>query len=264
MTDTNPTPDGGGRTQRSARNLLLDRSFQLRYSGYLVFFTLLVGIPLGVLLYRQMDEGMRLGHAALKASGEANRAEKDALDQARMLNRRLEMEAMLRYAKDPAQLEIEKRANQREADRIATRGKAVAAAGSRLKVQQAQLDDQRRTILFTVSLGLAMLVVMVSLFGILVTHRVVGPIHRMRQLFLEVGEGRFQAQGALRHGDELQGFFADFQGMVEQLRERQQHELDRLAAAIQKAEAMGTQRESVADLKGVLSALETTIGGQKK
>jgi methyl-accepting chemotaxis protein len=261
MTALDPTPD---RPPQPTRDLPLDRSFQVRYSGYLVFLTLLVGLPLGVLLFRQMDEGMRLGHAALKAAGESNRAEREALGQARLLNRRLELEARRRDGKDPAQLALEQQANQREAHRIANRGKSVAAAGARLKVQQAQLDDQRRVILFTVSLGLAILVLMVSGFGILVTHRVMGPIRRLRQRFADVAEGRLEPPGPGGQGDELPALLGDFQAMMDRLREQQQHALDRLAAAIQKAEAEGATPELVAELKQALAALETTLGGQQR
>ncbi len=64
------------------------------------------------------------------------------------------------------------------------------------------------------------------------THRVAGPIHKMKRLLGYVGEGHLRLTEKLRKGDELQHFFDAFEAMVNSLRERQEVEIGKLDRAI--------------------------------
>ena len=81
-------------------------------------------------------------------------------------------------------------------------------------------------------LGLGLLVVLIGLLGIYFTHKVVGPIYKMKMLLKQVGAGKLNVQGRLRTGDELQDFFEVFAKMVDKLKDRQQKEVDLLTDAI--------------------------------
>jgi nitrogen fixation/metabolism regulation signal transduction histidine kinase len=79
---------------------------------------------------------------------------------------------------------------------------------------------------------LSLLVVGIGVAGIIVTHRVAGPIHKMKRLLGYVGDGHLMLTEKLRKGDELQHFFDAFEKMVNNLRKRQQNEIDMLDRAI--------------------------------
>jgi nitrogen fixation/metabolism regulation signal transduction histidine kinase len=86
--------------------------------------------------------------------------------------------------------------------------------------------------LITLSTALTLLVVLIGFAGIIVTHKVAGPIHKMKRQIRDVGEGHLRVPNKLRKGDELVDFFEAFETMVINLRSRQQGEIDKLDSAI--------------------------------
>jgi nitrogen fixation/metabolism regulation signal transduction histidine kinase len=226
---------------------LVDRSIQLKYSGILVALTLVVAAPLGFLLLRDIQDAIRMGN-------EASDAGKTAIGQVTILNRRLETEAMLRYKDDPAALEAAKRANEiarRDAEDIARR----------IETQRTALQQKSVTLAWAVGGGLTLLVILVGIGGIFLTHKVAGPVYRMRQMFRDLGEGKFSPYRPLRKGDELQEFFSEFSELIEKLRDRQKTEIVRLDAAIEKAAAAGVSDGSLSDLRVARDALAKSVTG---
>jgi nitrogen fixation/metabolism regulation signal transduction histidine kinase len=65
-----------------------------------------------------------------------------------------------------------------------------------------------------------------------VTHRVAGPVYRMKKLLGYVGDGHLVLRDKLRRSDELQHFYDAFEAMVESLRRRQQVEIAELDRAL--------------------------------
>lgn len=57
-----------------------------------------------------------------------------------------------------------------------------------------------------------------GLLGILITHRVAGPIHVMSNYVNALAEGRYPLFRSLRRGDELRGFFDQFRAAIDSLR----------------------------------------------
>src|SRR5205085_1188468 len=112
--------------------------------------------------------------------------------------------------------------------------------------QQAALVKQQNTMLYVLVGGLALLVILIGMLGIYITHKVAGPIFKMKRLLRQVGEGKLTIDGRLRKGDELVHFFETFQTMVEKLRERQKREIEELEKAIELAKAGGASNESMA------------------
>jgi len=86
--------------------------------------------------------------------------------------------------------------------------------------------------LFTLVGALSLLVVLIGFAGIFVTHKVAGPIYKMKRQINDVGEGRLKIPGKLRKGDELVEFFETFETMVVNLRQRQEVEIEKLERAI--------------------------------
>jgi signal transduction histidine kinase len=68
--------------------------------------------------------------------------------------------------------------------------------------------------------------------GIVVTHKVVGPIYRMKMLLAKIDGDHLVLAGKLRKGDELQDLFEEVQRMLDRLREHQDTETRTLASLI--------------------------------
>jgi nitrogen fixation/metabolism regulation signal transduction histidine kinase len=71
-------------------------------------------------------------------------------------------------------------------------------------------------------------VICVGIAGIVFTHKVAGPIFKMKRLIRQVGEGKLVLREKLRKGDELQHFFEAFENMVNDLRARQTAEITKV------------------------------------
>src|SRR5262245_57963100 len=67
--------------------------------------------------------------------------------------------------------------------------------------------DADRKVAFAVLGGIGVLALALAFTGIVVTHRLVGPAYRLRQLLRQVSEGRLRPAGKLRKHDELQDVF---------------------------------------------------------
>jgi methyl-accepting chemotaxis protein len=248
QTATSPKPSTsppGGRDNRSPKNLLIDRRFQLKYTTFIVLLAIAISAPLGAVLYGQATE-------MAKVAAEANAAARDAVEQAKQLNTRLAFEAMTTAKGDPSKVERVTRENDVATAGIEARAKALAG-------QAAALGSQRALIGPTLVATLGLLVVLVGLLGITFTHRVAGPIHHMRTLFKEVGDGQLAPTRPLRKGDELKEFFQEFSQMVGKLRDRQRGELERLDVAIRHVESSGADTDSISDLRVARDAIRTAI-----
>jgi nitrogen fixation/metabolism regulation signal transduction histidine kinase len=81
--------------------------------------------------------------------------------------------------------------------------------------------------------ALVLLVVLLAGAGILVTHKVAGPIYKMKRQIRALGKGSLQIPAPLRRGDELVDFFDTFNATVRSLRERQEMEIALLDKAIE-------------------------------
>ncbi len=205
-----------GRHRRHIRNYLLDRRFQLKYAGYFVAVALVLSGALGGILWHTAEQLL----AQTRSNVEKGR---DVVAEGRKVSQVVEMSIVKDsdYSGDPALLEAF-----REGDQNYTR---------KLEAQQTALEAQARELeaVYTTSaqvlLGaLGLFVVLVALGGILVTHRVAGPVFKMKRLIGEVAKGRLREPGKLRRGDELVEFFAAFDGMVRSLRTRREAELAEL------------------------------------
>jgi nitrogen fixation/metabolism regulation signal transduction histidine kinase len=106
--------------------------------------------------------------------------------------------------------------------------------------------------------GLALMVVLIGLLGIYFTHKVAGPIFKMKRLLKQVGDGHLHVDARLRRGDELTDFFDTFTQMVEGLRQMESKQLEDVEAAV-KALAGGSQVEASAALGRVRDAMNQAL-----
>jgi methyl-accepting chemotaxis protein len=205
---------------RSLRNYLLDRSFQLKYAGLLAGMVLLISSALGVLLWGTSSEVIAQGQKTVERG-------QQVVVQSRRVSQVVSMNIAKAYPDDP---ELAKTFG----DGAAKDDERLVEEQGRLERDAAFLARQQKELLGGLVAGLGVLVIAVGLFGIVFTHRVAGPIFKMKRLLRYVGEGKLVVREHLRRGDELQDFFEAFEGMVAELRQRQEAEIARVDRILEK------------------------------
>jgi nitrogen fixation/metabolism regulation signal transduction histidine kinase len=136
------------------------------------------------------------------------------------------------YSDSPALLEAFKADAAKQDERLREQQSQLVRQASALKAQAAELASQQTTMLWTLCGALALLVVLIGFAGIVVTHRVAGPIFKMKSNLKAVARGQLRVPTPLRKGDELVEFFEAYRNMVIALRERQEAEIAKLDGAI--------------------------------
>ena len=240
-----------GRPQRSAKNLLLDRNFQLKYAGLLVGIALLLSAGLGTLLWSTSSQAIEQSRHAVEQGRETVRQGQETvargqqvLVQSRKVTQVVSMNIAKEYKDDPELAKTFSEAAARDEGTLVEEQKRLEGDAAALRKRAAELEvgaatvaEQQHRLLLALVAGLALLVVALGAVGIVFTHKVAGPIHKMKRLLREVGEGKLVVRERLRKGDELQHFFDAFEGMVEALRERQRGEIARLDEILAKLDA---------------------------
>jgi len=118
-----------------------------------------------------------------------------------------------------------------------------------------------------VTLGLG-LVVILSAYLVIMTHKVAGPLFKVSMYFDHMSEGKLGTVTPLRRGDMLQDFFGNFKAMHESLRARTEGDvevMERTAGALRKAHDEADYRgEARARLDDALDALDRHVAQRKK
>jgi hypothetical protein len=105
----------------------------------------------------------------------------------------------------------------------------LTEAAVRAFIEQAELD--KIATLLMLSCGLFLLVLLLSLVTIIVTHKVAGPVYKMRKLLAGIDGEHLQLWAKLRKGDELQDAFREIDEMLRRLRESRQGDIEEIEAA---------------------------------
>jgi len=118
------------------------------------------------------------------------------------------------------------------------------------------ISESNTTLLF-LTLGVAALMALaLALLGILVTHRVAGPLYVMSRYISILAEGRYPVFRPLRRKDELRTFFERFQRAIDSMRARESDEANKLQEAIQNLGPLASNpsaRQSIAALTAMFA-----------
>ena len=221
------------RYKRSVKNYLIDSRFQLKYTGFILFVSLMVAVPLGAFLFTTSKEVVAEGAKVVQESKKVSDVVKMSIKNDPI------------YGSDP---ELAKAFSD-----------AAGGNDDKIIAQQKALEGQQQTLLISLVGGLSLMVMLIGVLGIYFTHKVAGPIYMMKSLLKQVGEGRLNFNRRPRKGDELQDFFEAFTAMVAQLKERQEGEVRELGDAIEAAKASGASEEAVAKIIGVRDAMRAAL-----
>jgi hypothetical protein len=107
------------------------------------------------------------------------------------------------------------------------------------------------------------LVVILSLYLVLMTHKVAGPLYKISMYFDRMAEGRLGNVTALRRGDMLQDFFGNFREMHEAVRTRMQSDVITMESAAVALRAKATA-DGKPELVEALDSLDKHLTQRKK
>lgn len=244
-TSAQPAPAAAPKYKRSIKNYLLDAKFQLKWVGRIIFVALAISGLMGIFLYQTSREVTEQSHKVI-AQGEA------LITESQKNSDLVKMQIKDQYADSP---ELAATFN-KSADEL---DKQLQQKHAALEAQAATTRNQQQTMMISLIAGLTLLVVLIGLLGIYFTHKVVGPIYKMKMLLRQVGDGKLNFQGKLRKGDELQDFFEVFAAMVEKLKARQTSEVEELEAAMKEAQATGASDAAIAKIAKVRDEMRAAL-----
>ena len=231
-----------GAVNRRWRNYLLEPRFQLKFTSYIVLSSLVLAVLLGAFLVRSTQVLMKETESAVEARSRAAEASR-SLSTATLNNE------LLARMDDP---EFEKQ--------LQAKSQAIDAAyeaeRSAIVAQRAELVHQQRLTWAVLFLCLLAFIVGVALATIVATHRIVGPLMRIRRIVQAVADGQLHGHlHALRERDELKETFESVSRMVQRLRERQEEDALDLSRALAQAEAGGLASAPLAELRALEARL---------
>lgn len=227
-----------GRHQRKLKNLLLDRHFQLKYAGYLMAIALVLSVSLGLVLWQTSRAVIDQSRETVAVSEQVVERGREVVAESKKVSAVVQMNIVKDpvYSDNPALLAAFQRDAEKQDVLLNEQQHQLEGQAARLKAQSASIERQQQLMGRALFAILAALVIGVGLAGIVVTHKVAGPIFKMKRQIRELGQGNLQVPSPLRKGDELRDFFEAFRGAVMELRKHQQEEIQTLDRAIENLE----------------------------
>ncbi|MCH2108578.1 MAG: HAMP domain-containing protein [Polyangiaceae bacterium] len=216
-----------GKHQRKLKNLLIDPQFQLKYVGYLVGIAVLLSGSLGIILWRTSDQVIRQSEANVSQGEKIVTLGSEVVEESRKVSAVVRMNIIRDpiYQDDPALLDAFAADTAEQDKRLDEQKKKLEDQRTTLAAEAQALTQFHHRLLISLVGVLSLLVLGIGAAGVFVTHKVAGPVFKMRRHLLEVTAGKLEVPWALRKGDELVDFFETFRAMVAALRNRRQEEL---------------------------------------
>ena len=246
MTTTADSPP----VRRKLRNFLLDARFQLKFTLYAIALSLFVAILLGSFLYRSTQALVRETELAVEARSKA-------AESSRGLSTALLNNELLSNMDDPSFAEqLKKKSRDIDAGFEAERAAIVG--------QRAELQHQQRMAWLMLAGCLLGFILLSTVATIIATHKVAGPLLRIRRLVQSVAEGRLELPPYnLRDGDEVQDVFEATVHMIQALRDQQAKDLSQVRAAIAATESSGGSPDALSALRALEARVETRVAAFK-
>lgn len=226
------------RVKRRWRNYLLDADLQLKYASWVAAFIVLVGGVAGIALWRSQRSLIEEAESAVAARSRAAEVSRE------LSNAVLSKELLARF-NDPAFVaQFEGEAKEIE--------KRYEAEQKEVLAQRAKLVTRQQIALWTLVGALVGLFLFAVMGTIVLTHRMVGPLFRIRRIVGEITEGKLETPAyGLRQGDELQELFEEFTRMVKSLKAREVENLERTTRVIAALERAGASPEATSELRAM-------------
>ncbi len=216
MSETQTQPIAGAK-DRKLRNFLLDARFQLKFAAYFVALSLVIAAFLGVFIVRTTS-------SLFSQLSESVEARKKAAETSRELGTCTVNNELTANMDDPALVSsLAEKSKKIDAEYEAEQKAAQA--------QSIEVQKQQQQTLWVMLGVLFLFIVGVAFVAIVITHRIVGPLFRIKRMAREVASGVVRPPTyGLRPSDELQDLFAVFSEMVTALRARTEADLSAVRA----------------------------------
>jgi nitrogen fixation/metabolism regulation signal transduction histidine kinase len=231
--------------KRSIKNYLLDARFQLKWTGFIIVVALAVSAVMGVFLYKTSSDVTRESQKVIAQGTELIKESQKNSDL-------VKMQIKDQYADTPELADAFNKGAKDLDDGLVKKQQALLA-------QQQSTMESQKTMLLSLVGGLTLMVLLIGVLGIYFTHKVVGPLYKMKMLLRQVGNGKLNFQGRLRKGDELQDFFEVFAEMVEKLKDRQRGEVKELTLAMEEASRSGASDDAIAKIGRVRDEMKAAL-----
>jgi hypothetical protein len=108
-----------------------------------------------------------------------------------------------------------------------------------------EIEKRNSKLIIMLVLSLGGLVFLLSVLGIVATHKIAGPAYAMRRVMKLIADGKHPEVRKLRRGDELRAVSMELKRMADTLRERDEKDVEGLKSALEKLKAMGELPEDV-------------------
>lgn len=222
---------------RRVRHYLLDPRFQLKWTAYLVAVVLLVMGVLGTLVARVAARSSATAEIAVT---QAEKAFEESRSNSILAKRTVQLAAgdnpTLAAVMDESLGEVDAQSEKNLAE---------------VKTKRDEIARDRRHIGLLLAVSGVTMALLLTFMGIIITHRVVGPVLKIKRLLRRVGTGRLVIEERLRKGDELEDLFDTFLQMTFSLRAMQNARVKTLDGTMRRAEETGASKEVIDSLRAL-------------
>jgi len=262
-------------TKRSWRNLLLNRSVQLRFTLFLCGFALAMMVGLGWWVLRVADEATEVASAQVQSvdckklakapalpvvpvqAAPSEAAPSEAAPKARE-RRAVKVKSSMELVPD-SENDADKEAGGAVAARADLVASCLAEQGRKLSVLA-----ERRDLIFSTLIGVGgLLLIGLFVWGIKTTHKVAGPLYKIESYLQHVRDGRYEQIHGLRKRDHLMDFYEHFKQAHEGLVRLQREDIDELRNVLLAFGAAGLE-ERAPEVHALLLELEYLVQDKEK
>jgi nitrogen fixation/metabolism regulation signal transduction histidine kinase len=225
--------------KRKLRNYLIDKRFQLKYTTMIMLLSVLLIAVLGYLLYLQVRATVTENAEATRALSSAAVASEDAAKVSQENSEIIIAQALDDdIFNDPEVMDKFIGDMKAPVDEVKAKAAAMSEQAQKAQVESAEYQKRAKQLPLLLALFGVTFMVFLFLISIYTTHKIAGPMYKIKKLMSEVDGDSLHVAGALRRGDEMWDLFDAFNGMIERLRKHQTVEakhveelLDRLDSA---------------------------------
>lgn len=228
MTNSNSSAVSQRPHRRHLRNYLLHKRFQLKYTAWLVGVTVVLSVSLGTLLLRTTNELVQQSRDSVRRGQQLVTTGRELATESRKVSAvvRMNIIRVPDYADNPELAAAFAKDSDAQEARITVQQQAAELGWVELKAQAESLERQKKQVLYAVFGLLTLLVLGVGGVGIVATHKVAGPLFKMKRQLAEIAAGRLPKLAPLRRGDDLWDFFDVMTEAIQAMRSREQRELE--------------------------------------
>jgi nitrogen fixation/metabolism regulation signal transduction histidine kinase len=220
--------------RRRLRNYLLIKGFQLKYAALFAGTALLLSLALGAMLAKTSRDVLKQSQEAVEQGRRAVETGQQLVQESQKVSAvvGLSLVKTSDYADSPEVKEAFARDNQQLTAKTLEQQRSLERQAAALGQNAKALHASQTSVLVTIFGMLLVLVVALGGLGIVFTHKVAGPVFKMKRHLKHIRQGQFSNPAPLRRGDDLRDFFEELCEAIRSLRERESADLYVLEAAL--------------------------------